>query len=415
MPQTFGQLGSGFPLVDVRCIKEHRHRFRRDMFQELDQANSYYSMSGRWPDVGWLLMDRVRYDQINPYATDLQLTIEDFVNPPLVLNNLTVVQARCVTKGISADPNAIYLIQVTNTEGVLYNPWFQFPVNAQYNVRAPAYDGQYYSGSLNSGVPWTWDTMVGNLWAQAPTLLGPYPHLPITPTSTPENFIFVGIPLWEAISRIMDYLGLAISGGYPTYSIVVPGAPDTAYTALDAKYAKYLEDSMEYLDTGSGRVPSTVVVYFHKRYQYYGTEETVRNDSYQWQNTPLYQVTVPAPALFADAAGTAYLWADFTVRYDMNGNPLTADVATAATIAQERVNQFFDTIYRGTQGFLRHVYSGVLPFTTGSLVDGVRWFNTGMIGDSDDAYAGWRTEVIRGYIWDAATFQLTLKGLTGPT
>jgi hypothetical protein len=388
-------------------VREHRERFRRDLFPELDRANSYYSMAGRWPDVGWLLLDRASYNQINPYATNLQLVIQDFVNPALTVSGLTVVQARCVTRGLAADLSAIYLLEVTNSEGVIYNPWFQYPTSSQYNIRAPAYDGGFYSGTVGGAGPWTWDGMVGDLWGQAASILGTYPHLPIAPTSTPEGFAFVGVPLWEAINSLMDYLGLAISGTNAAPTITVSGAADAAYTALATRCLPAMEDSMEYLDAGSGRVPRAVVVYFHRRNQYYGTEETVRDDAQQWQNVPYYSVTVPAPTQFAGASGTAYLWADYTMRYDMDGNPIASDVATAATVAQERVTQFFNKIYRGTQGFMRHVYAGVLPFVTGSLVDGVRWYCT-------DGYAGWRTEVIRGFIWNEVTFPLTLKGLTGP-
>ncbi len=423
MPNTFGSPGGGFALVDPRCVREHRERFRRDLFPDLDRANSYYNMAGRWPDVGWLLLDRASYNLINPYATNLQLIIQDFANPPIKLTNLTVVQARCVTRGLPTDPAAIYLVQVTNVEGVLYNPWFQLPVTAQYNILAPAYSGpapDYYSNTTNSGTPWTWDDMVGDLWAQAGGLLGTYPHLPTAPTGTPENFIFSGVPLWEAISGVLDYLGLSVSGLYPTPTITVSGAADAIYTALAAKYFPQLEDSMEYLDAGSGRVPSILKVLFHTRYQYYGTEETVRDDGNQWQTLPhgygpIHTVTVNAPAQFATAAGTGYLWADFTVRLDMDGNALAADLTTAATIAAERTSQYFSTIYRGTQGFMRHVYGGLVPFTTGSLVDGVRWFNTGKMGSLDERHAGWRTEVIRGYLWPEVTFSLTVMGLTGPT
>ncbi len=256
--------------------------------------------------------------------------------------------------------------------------------------------------------------MVGDLWGKAPAQLGAYPHLPITPADTPENFIFLGTPLWEAICTVADYLGLTVSGNYPGPTITVCGAADATYTALANRYGAYLEDSMEYIDTGSGRVPSQVVVYFHRRNQYCGTEETVRRDAPQWQNTSLYSVTIAAPSTFTGAAGTAYLWADYTVRYDMDGNPLASDVATAATIAAERATQYFNKIHRGTQGFARTVYAGALPFTTGSLVDGVRWSNTGMLGTREDSYAGWRTEVLCGYVWPEVTFPLNLKGLTGP-
>lgn len=415
MSNTFGSTSKQFALIDPRCVRENRSRFRRDLPTELGYANSYYSLSGRWPDVGWLLLDRASYDQLDKYSSTLRLVLSDYVNGDLIISNVSIVQAQCVTRGLASDPNAIYLIQVTNNQGVLYSPWGQFPVNSQYNVRVPAYDGSYYAHSLNSGTPWTWDTMVGDLWAKAPSQLGTYPHLPITPLSVPENYVFVGEPLWPIIQQCLNYIGLTVAGEYPNFSIVVPGNADSTFTALQSSYAKYLEDDLEYIDGGSGRVPSSVVVYFHRRNQYYGTEETTPYTSNQWQAIPAYSVTVSAPSAFASSTATYYLWDNFTVRYDIDNNPLAADVAQATAIAQQRVTEFFATIFRGTQGFMKQVYSGVLPFTTGSLVDGVRWFNTGTNPTRpDDDSCGWRTEIIRGFAWPEVTFPTTLEGLSGP-
>lgn len=415
---SFGTTTQQYPLIDPRCIREHRERFGRDSFSELNLANSYYSMSGRWPDVGWILLDRNSYNRLDPYSNTLQLVIGDFVNDPITITNLSIVQARCVTFGLTSDPNAVYLIQLTNNQGILWNHWFQYPVNAQYNVRAPAYgvNSSYISSSLtgiNNTSAWTWDGMIGDLWNKSNNLLGTYPGLPISPDGAPEGWIFVGTSLWEAISQVLDYLGVVISGEYPNFTIVVLGAADTTYTTLLTKYGSSaspnfcLEDSMEYLDVGSGRVPSQVIVYFHRRNQIYGTEETVRYDSPQWQNTTTYQITVPAPAIFSTAVGTAFLWSDFTIRYDQDSNPILPDVLAAQNIAVQRVQQFFNAIYRGAQGYARSVYSGALPFTTGSLVDGVRWFNTGMLGDMEYKWCGWRTEVMRGCVWDEVTTAYT--------
>ena len=87
--------------------------------------------------------------------------------------------------------------------------------------------------------------------------------------------------------------------------------------------------------------------------------------------------------------------------YDQVDARLAADVTTAATTAAERVTQFFNRIYRGTAGAMCQTYSGVLPFTSGSLVDGVRWYNTGLMSGKPE-YAGWRTEIVRGYVWEEA-------------
>lgn len=411
MTNTF----AGYPLINPQRVRQERGRFRRDHIPELDLANSYYSLAGHYPDVGWLLLDRASYDRLDRYATNHSLVISDFNNPTLTVSNLAIVQARCVTRGTASDPNAIYLIQVTNSQGVIYNPWFQLSVNVQYNVRALAYPGKFYDWSLDQsrgGTTWTWDTMLRDLWERAPSQLGTYPGLPYVPDGLPENHEFIGVSLWGSIGKVLDYLGLSVVGNYPNFSIVQMGAADSTFTALQSLYSTNLEDDYEYIDGGSGRVPSQVTVYFHRRNEYYGSEETVRYDSLQWQSTPAYEVTVSGPGAFTSAAGTGHLWSEFTVRYDQNGSPLAADVATANNIARQRVSQFYDDIFRGTHGFMKQCYSGVLPFTTGSLVDGVRWFNTDASNTRAvrGGYGGWHTEIIRGHVWKEATFDVSLEG-----
>lgn len=398
---SFGTPTRQYPLVWPGRTEAARSRFGRSTVPELKYANSYYELSGLWPDVGWILLDRDSYAQLDPYATNLQLRFSDFNSPTVVIGDLTVIQARCVTTGISADDNAVYLVQVTNGIGSLYNQWYQTPVNVQYNIRSPAYPEQYYSDTLNAGTPWTWDKMVQDLWQKAPLQLGTYPHLPITPAGTPEEYSFVGVSLWEAITKVLTHLGLTVTGSFPALGIAVSGSADASLALLQEKSATALEDDDEYLDGGSGRVPGSVVVFFHKRYQYYGTEETVQRGTGQWQGAPAYFVTVSAPAQFSRAVGVATLWSDFTVRYDYTNTPLAADVATANLIAAERAAQFYKDIFRGTQGYMRQVYTGALPFTTGSLVDGVRWYS------GPDRRAGWRTEIIRGYTWPEAMFTPT--------
>jgi hypothetical protein len=235
----------------------------------------------------------------------------------------------------------------------------------------------------------------------APLQLGTYPHLPITPTGTPENFSFVGVSLWEAITKILTHLGLTVTGSFPALGIAVSGATDSALVLLQGASAGALEDDDDYLDGGSGRVPGSVTVYFHKRYEYYGTEETIQQTTSQWESAPAYEVTVAAPAQFSQAVGVAHLWSDFTVRHDYTNTPVAADVVAANLIAAERVAQFYEDIFRGTQGYMRQVYTGALPFTTGSLVDGVRWYS------GPNRRAGWRTEIIRGYTWPEAMFTPT--------
>lgn len=390
------QAAATLPLHDPRYERAHRSRFLRIDIPKLERANSFYVANGRWPSRGWVLLRREDYNNLNLYATNLQLNFADVqTGTQVTLQNLSIVQAQCVSRGIAADPDAIYLVELTDRQGIAWNKWFEFPTESDYNVRSPAYPQQFYSGSLLAGSPFTWSQMLSDLWGQMASILFAYPGLPITPSGTPENFSFPGTTAWGAVNLILDLLGCTVASNLQSatapYSIVQGGTADANFTALQAKYAPVLQDDLEWIDTGSGRVPGTVLVLFHRRNDQYGTEETIRNDALQWFTTPFYSVPVTSPAPFNNAPGMHYIWCEFTVRFDINNNPLPADVATANAIAAERVNQYFARIYRQTLGYMRQVYTGVLPFVTGSQVDGVCWRQ-----DYKDGRQGWVTEIVRG-------------------
>ena len=347
-------------------------------------------------------MAREDYINLDSYSNDLELHIGDTTKSDNVgtLTNLSVVQAQCVTRGLASEENSLYLIELTDGRGILSNKWFKFPTTSYYNIRAPGYPDNFYTTSLNSGTTWTWTTMLQDLWTQMGTFLGTWPGLPsgVAPLGTPEGFWFAGVSAWNALCDVLDYLGLTVACD-PTqanpYTIVSTGADDTVFDALQTKYLTNLEDDLEWIDTGSGRVPKTVKVLFRRRNSVYGTEETVtyRSDNpYQWSMSAIYSVSVTAPSTFTFATGTHYIWSDFTVRYDQENNPVSADVVTAAAIAAERVNQYFDMIYSRTSGYMNQTYAGAIPFKTGSQVDGVAWYQD----YSNQSRQGWKTKIVRG-------------------
>ncbi len=401
MPNVFGASASistskSYPLYDPRFERLSRQRFRRDDVPDLRYANSLYCPSGRWPARGWLLLRREDYDQINKFQTDLQLQIDDFINPPLTFGQLAIVQAQCISTGVSSDPDAIYLVEITDRRGVLWNRWFRYPLDhVYYNVRAPAYPEQFYTGSLNTAVAWTWNTLVERIWNDAAAFLGAYPGLPATPTGTPEGFCFPGIQQFETLCDVLDLIGQTVSVNLTAlapYGIAAIGAADAAFTATTNRYARLKEDDLEWIDIGSGRAPGVVNVLFHRRNQFYGTEETVRMDALQWQTNSYYSVNIAAPAPFTSCQGSHQIWDDFTVRYNEDGNPLAADVVTANAIAAQRVQQYYNRIYRGTLGFMKRRYAGAIPFATGSQVDGVCW----RMNFPGGQRFSWQTEVVRG-------------------
>jgi hypothetical protein len=406
MPNALLQSGGNlsFPLYDARLVRRHRERFRRDEIPELSLANGLWISAGRWPARGWVLLKRSDLNRMQPYGTDFWLTLEDMkhttetarVSSSLTFKGLSMVQARCVTRGIAADPDAIYLVELTDKRGLLWNQWFEFPTESQYNIRAPAYPQQFYQNTLAGGfLPHTWDTMIDDLWTQMASFLGTYPGVPSGLSDAPEGWSYPGTSAWLALSDLLEFNGCYVAADLtksPPYTIVRGGDADAAFTANQAAFADFLEDDLEWISTGAGRVPGTVIVYFHRRNEFYGTEETIRRDSLQWQTTPLYSVSVASPPQFSSAVGKHYIWSDFTVRFDVDNNPLAADVATANTIAALEVSEYFDRVYHATLGSLWQLYTGVLPFVTGSQVDGVAYRQDFR---PHHERQGWLTEVVR--------------------
>lgn len=376
----------------------------------LERANSIYIPAGRWPTRGWILLARRDYNRLDPYGTSFQLDVGDPSGADNVgtLGGLSIVHAQCVTRGIAADPDAIYLVEITDARGILHNQWFQYPLVKQYNIRAPGYPQTFFPESLNDGTTWTWETMLEDIWGEMADVssLGAWPGLPSVPAGVPEGFWFSGVSAWRALADVLDYLGMTVvcdlTEASP-FTIVDSGGSDSAFDALQYLYGSHtsnkyrLEDDLEWLDVGAGRVPRRVVVLFRRRNAVYGSEETVAlfnsDIAQQWSMKTVHEVSVDAPAAFLTASGTHHLWSDFTVRYDDSSNLLDEDLAAAAAIAQERATQYFNRIHDQTLGRMSQVYTGALPFTTGPRVDGVCYYQD----YRDDAWAGWRTKIVRGF------------------
>ena len=396
---TFGTTQTQVPLRDPRDARQNRMRFQRDPVRELAYANSLYVPGGRYPARGWILLTRADYDLVRGYDTDYTLTFTDR-GTSLTFGHLSIVQARCVTRGLASDPGALYLVELTDKRGILWNRFFQYPTDSYYNILSPAYPNSFYlqSGFNGTNTPHTWDTMIRDLWEQM-TVLGTFPGLAYAVTGTPMNWDPSGTSAWETLSDMLHQIGMQVSvnlnNATQPYGIVGLGNPDGTFQTLHDNAVKdgRLQDDLEWIDSGAGRVPGLVVVYFRRVNQYFGTEETVRRDTLQWATNSVYSVNVGAPAAFAGATGTHYLWDDFAIRYDANGSPLAADTAAAAAIASQRVAQYYDNIYWETAGYLNRTYAGVLPFYTGSLCNGVCW-------RQDFRYRlSFQTNVIRGDLW----------------
>lgn len=402
---TFG----GYQLVDADFVLTERIRSGAELAGcvGLMEANSLMVPSGANPAHGWILLKRSDFAALNTYnAQSLVIRHQRWENASqsmiweaaaTTFNGLYVISARTPWRGAPSDPLAPYLVEIGDARWLLKNQLSEFPgpAAASFNVRAPAYDGLYNSTTINSGTAWTWAGMAQQVW-QMMSLLGTWPGFPggYTPVGTPEGWIFGGCSAWDALCSILDHLGLVVTCDLTAssnfYGIAHYGDSDAQYQLQVLAAVPYLLEDEQPIFGGAGWVPGTFKCNFHRRNKYFGSEETVRNDSSQWGANLAYVVS---SSTGYSGAGTANFWDDFTVRYDESSSPIGADTTTAATVAASRMADYLARITRGANGELRQVYSGIRPFKNGSLVDAVTW--KAQPGKQEQGNPGWITEIVR--------------------
>lgn len=372
---TFG----GRPVCDAIAEAENLAELGYPLPPHFERANSLNNPLGEHPARGWFLMLRQDLNRFNLNSL-LTLTMQDDLGTPLTVKNLVVCrEPACITpSGDTKDPLACFLVEVADSRYRCHNPYYSIPINAQYNVRAPGWGGEYYAATLNAGSPWTWSGMIGNIWGLLSSQLGVYPGLPagFTPDGVPERYRFVGVSAWRALCQVLDKLGLAVSwqAASNVYSIVQRGAMDAKTTTILADASSRLLFSRQYPAVVRGRIPAGVSVNFHRVQEHYGSEPATAQDTSQFITNNVYTVQVNAPAGTAVGAepGTYHpLWDDLPAIYDPAGTLLNA--SALATRAQNRANAYYASI-QGTGGGRRHsVYAGLVNLSPGPTIRGVKW------------------------------------------
>ncbi len=371
---------SGKPLYDAAI--EAQNLVGQPTPTGFDRANSFLCPLGKAPGHGWIILRRRDMNALNLnglHILTLQLDPEVGATQTQRFRNLVICKEPVnLDPGLGAnDPDSVYLVEVADARWRCQNPTFKIALDKAYNVRAQAYQSDSYSYSLNTGVAWTWATMLADIWSVL-TPLGAWPGLPagVTPASAPDGWEFRGVSAYDALNIILARIGCALRADLSLttgqFSIVQVGAVDTAADQALARAAGRKIHDGEYLDIVRGKTPYGVRVFFHRREKNYGTEQTTPSGSGQWQGNAVYHVDITGPvSSTAEASTWQPLWSDLPAIYDDAGAITNAAACSAS--AQELSDNFYRML-RSSGGLrLWHRYSGLLNLTAGSDLKGVAW------------------------------------------
>lgn len=373
------------PVLDPLQEAENLQTLGLPAPDSFSRANSLLNPLGESPARGWFLLQRQTVDALDLNGLHAVVMGDDLGNQVSFYNLVITREPENVTPGAIGDPNACYLVEVADARWRCHNPYYSIPINKHYNVRAPAWGGNYYDSSLNGGSVWTWEGMVGDIWLHMLNQLGVNLTLPFSPHGTPENWRFVGVSAWQALCQVLHRVGCAVkcdlSAQADQYSIVKVGLTDAVSDGLIAGFAgqgrKILD--REFQTIVRGKVPYGVRVFFHRQDEHYGTERTTNKDSKQWSTKPVHTVDVIGPDSATAEVLYHPLWDDLTALFDPVTNTILAASSTACTArAQERSDDFFRML-RGGNGFpedgtrMHKVFSGLCNIMPGRTVKGVSW------------------------------------------
>lgn len=238
------------------------------------QADGYLSAIGPLPGRGWVLMDRARFDltdRSKPFEVKFRTDTKE-LNAELFLKNMFFVSAKRVTVGREGN-EGIFMVEFADRR-ILAERFSaannQFNVRKEDTVVTAVSPGIYTTESLDGSVIFTWQSMFTKLWDALPNGFSTAPTLPYTPDGTPENWIFMGVSIWESITVILDKLQLAVAHDpiKDTFTVIRFGTTQTGLADAEKKAAQvpsYMKDSEPSFAPITDE-PETIRVYFPKRF-----------------------------------------------------------------------------------------------------------------------------------------------------
>jgi hypothetical protein len=373
---------------------------------EWSKVNSLFNPLGEAPARAYLLLLRKDLDSLDLNSGSFSIKFKDDERNEITANELLISrEPQCVTPGKDADQNSLYLVEFSDKRHLLQPGFFSFPINEQYNVRAAGYGTDRYDETENAGSAWTWTTMVEDVWNKMTSILGAFTSLPWSPDGSPEDWKFPGVSAWVALNQILHRIGCAVAWD-PTvttgaqYEIVRVGDSDSAgYQIIQSWEPKLIYDR-KYMPIERGKIPGKLVVYFGRRQEDYGTEQTTPKDNTQWTTAAVVSKEITLTVSGADSSTKHHVWDDLPAEFDVADGFTPSSTAgndsALQTRAQERADTFQRMLTGGDLGGIRlhRVYSGlVLGRSSGMLLKGVAW-RQDMVGYGTGRVGGLVTEII---------------------
>lgn len=325
------------------------------------RANSLSCPVGMQPGSAWFLVGKI--DGIAISANTLQNIIWTDGTTATTFKNYVLCKA--VIVGLDGDNKAPYLMEFRDKRQILK----MAAVDKEYNVRRTTRQGDsgttdlFYTSSLNSGSPWTWQTMFADLWALLPSAIASTaPTLATSgyvPADQPENWRFHG-SAWEAIGVILEATNnvLCLDPIADTFTVQRIGATQTGLSSAKSDLSnagRRMLDDTPLTDLNLSSAPEKIRFYFPKRLE---LESSLFDTAANVHLVTPYYTVDKSTGLTGAQTGTVLPYrANYIAEIDADGSTVNNSTALG-TFADELKTKIVDRINLGTENGIV-IYSGI--------------------------------------------------------
>ena len=344
-------------------------------------ANSISCPTGIHPGSAFLVVTRAVNDALEMNSThSISWSHENGVT---TWPDYTIVRQWFV--GVDGDSKSAALVELQDKRCLMRGA-----ANFAFNIRrhsggtyssGSTATGQFYTDSLDSGTPYTWQRVLNDLWTYLPAAIrGTAPTLPYEPLNRPENLRYFG-DAWEAVGDLLARCQskLAFDPIAGTFSVVRIGEAQPGLAGqVEALKSRVMFDATPRQNLNLAAVPEKIRFYFPK----YGIP--TQTDAGGQIVRPYYTIDKPTNLAGCQAGTVKPYKTSFQAIYN---NQADADAAAGLAqplnqtelenLASELARKIADKIDLGSERG-RIIYSGVVTsIPLGSEVAHVQWRDLG--------------------------------------
>lgn len=347
-----------------------------DLSRVRGRANGFVFPRGFDPGRGYVLMLRSEAAALSRNTATHSLAFTSG-STAVTFSKLLIEHIEELTGTNESDNRALCLIELADLRVL-----GQFTsINKAYNVLY-ADESDYFEWSTDSGSPWTYESMIDDIWGLMPASFGALNTADAEfPSGTPNHYVFRGCTAWDALRKVCDdiqhILVLTRAGNFQ----IVSGSTTIGDYESDKDEAEpHLLCGSNDLETTASSFPEKVRVFFPRKDKawYNNTEAAVFTHKDHWQYAPLYSVdknTSDVDANITTITGTVHPIHDSLVAIYNEAGSLTNSTALANR-ATEVAEAYINALKNADNRF-NYRYSGAQSFTPDTDLACVAYYDFG--------------------------------------